>query len=274
MAGGRAERGLRRRTRAASVVVPFPRSSAGDRLDLARVVPSGRSLLLGIGILASALAAYWGVQASSVFAVQQVEVAGDAPAAVVKQVRAATSDLVGTSLLTVDTDEVEAMVRALPTVAGVSVDRAFPHTLVVKIAAERAVAVARVGRTAWLVSGSGRIIREIELGTQRALPRMWLAKDVEVAAGRSLPPEAVPTARAIAAVQAVGLRRGVKSVRTSGERLTVVLRQGPEIRLGAPRDIHLKLAVAARVFPALPAGTAYVDVSVPERPVAGRYLNS
>jgi len=272
MAGGRTERGPRRRTHAASVVVPFPRNAAGDRLDLARLVPSGRSLLVGVLILAGVLGAYWVAQSSSVFAVERVEVRGDAPPAVVKQVRAATSDIVGASLLTVDTGDVEAMVRALPTIAGVSVDRAFPNALVVKVAAERPVAVARLRRTAWLVSGSGRAIREIELGTRRSYPRLWLGRDVELAVGRSLPADVVPTARALAAARSVGLRRSIKSVRTTGE-LTVVLRSGPEIRLGDSKDVLLKLAVAARVLPALADGTAYLDVSVPERPVASRYLN-
>ena len=45
MAGGRSARGSRRHAAAASVVVPFPRDAAGARLDLARFVPSGRSLL-------------------------------------------------------------------------------------------------------------------------------------------------------------------------------------------------------------------------------------
>lgn len=273
MAGGRTERGSRRRTHAASVVVPFPRNAAGDRLDLARLVPSGRSLLVGIAILAGVLAAYWAAQSSSVFAVERVEVRGDAPPSVARQVRAATSDLVGASLLTVDGGEVEAMVRALPTVAGVSVDRAFPHTLVVKVAAERPVAVVRQRRSAWLATGAGRVIREIELGTELTFPRIWLPRDADVAAGRPLPAEAVPAARAVAAVHAVGLRRRVKSVRAHGDELTVILRDGPEIRLGEAKDVHLKLAVAARVFPALGRDAAYIDVSVPERPVASPYLN-
>ena len=35
-----------------------------------------------------------------------------------------------------------------------------------------------------------------------------------------------------------------------------------------------ELAVAARVFPLLEEGSRYLDVSVPERPVASRYLKS
>ena len=47
------------------------------------------------------------------------------------------------------------------------------------------------------------------------------------------------------------------------------LRSGVELRLGDPTDVRLKLAVARRALRGLPAGTAYLDVSVPERPVAG-----
>ena len=36
----------------------------------------------------------------------------------------------------------------------------------------------------------------------------------------------------------------------------------------------MKLAVAAKVAPLLDDGMLYLDVSVPERPVASQYLNS
>ena len=47
-----------------------------------------------------------------------------------------------------------------------------------------------------------------------------------------------------------------------------------EIHLGAPVDLRLKIAIAHGIVPglALPAagGPDYLDISVPERPVAGR----
>ncbi|HSI98511.1 MAG TPA: FtsQ-type POTRA domain-containing protein [Gaiellaceae bacterium] len=274
MAGGRTERGPRRRTRAASVVVPFPRGAAGDRLDLARLVPSGRSLLVAFGVVVGVLAAYGGALASSVFAVDRVDVQGGAPSVVTREVRAVTTDLLGRSLLSVDAREVEDTVRALPSIAGVSVDRAFPHTLVVKVAPERTVAVARRGRSSWLVSGSGKVIREIKTGSERRYPRIWLTRDVVVQPGRSLPSDAIPATRALVALQEVQLRRRVKAVRLTGRELTVVLQLGLELRLGDASDLLLKLTVAARVLPLLASGAAYVDVSVPERPVSGTYLNS
>jgi cell division protein FtsQ len=271
--GGRVARESRRRARAASVVVPFPRREVGGRLELARLVPSGRSLFVTFALVAAVCGAYWGARATSVFAVQRVEVRG-APPAVARRVAAATADLVGTSLLAVDARAIEDEIRGLPSIAGASVDRAFPHTLVVKVAAERAVGVARRGHLSWLVTGSGRVIGEIETGTRRGLPRLWLERDVPVRVGGVLSSTWTSGTRALAAAREVPLPREVQAVRSSGGELTLVLRHGPEVRLGTASDLLLKLTVAARIFPLLDEGTVYVDVSVPERPVASTFLNS
>ena len=254
MAGGRTGRGSRRRTRAASVVVPFPQGAVGDRLDLARLVPSGRSLFVGFLLVSAVLVAYWGARSTSVFAVERVEVRGGPPA-VVRDVRAVTRDLVGDSLLSVDQRAVEASVRALPSVAGASVDRAFPHTLLVKVRPERPVAVIRRGHDAWLATGLGRIVREIEPASHRGFPRLWLKREVSVDMGRRLPTNLAAATRALAAARDVRIPRQVRAVRAIDGQLTLVLRSGPEIRLGAPRDLLLKLTVAARVFKLLAPGT-------------------
>ena len=273
MAGGRTGRGSRRRPRAASVVVPFPQGAVGDRLDLARVAPSGRSLLVGFVLLAAVLLAYWGVRSTSVFAVERVDVQG-APPAVVRDVRAATRETVGRSLLSVDARAIEDALRALPSVAGASVDRAFTHTLVIMVAPEHPVAVIRRGHEAWLATGTGRVIREIPVGSNRGFPRLWLRREVPVDVGKRLPASLTDATRALAAVRRVRIPHPVQAVRATEGQLTLVLRGGPEIRLGAPRHTVLKLAVAARVFPLLADGTVYLDVSVPERPVASTYLDS
>jgi cell division protein FtsQ len=268
MAGGRTERGSRRHARAASVVVPFPRGAAGDRLDLARFVPSGRSLLTAFAVVLGTVGVYWGAYASSVFAVDRVEVVG-APPEIVREIEAATEEVVGTSLVAVSPEDVEGVVRALPSVAGVSVDRAFPHTLVIRIAPERAVAVVRRGHSSWLVTGAGKVVREIETGSERSYPRLWLTRGVVVRVGGTLPSSYTPATRALAAATEEGLPRRVLSVRAVGGELTLVLRHGPEIRLGEPIDLGLKAAVATAVFRLVEPGMTYIDVSVPERPVAG-----
>ena len=268
MVGGRSERGSRRPARAASAVVPFPRGAAGDRPDLARLVPSGRSLLAALAIAVAAGAAYWGALAAPVFTVERIDVRG-APPSVERQVEAVAGYLDGRSLVGMDTDELEGRVRALPSVAGVSVDRAFPHTLVVKVAVERAVAIARRGPLAYIVTGTGKVVRDVEPDSEPALPRLWIPRGVTVHVGGTLPPRYTPATRALAIAHEVGFNRPVRGVRSPAGELTFVLRWGPEIRLGAPDDLALKLEVTRAVLRRIVPGRPYVDVSVPKRPVVG-----
>ena len=232
-----------------------------------RFVPSGRSLLVSIGVLIVIAVAYWVAYSTSVFALERIDVRG-APPEVARDVRTATRDLLGTSLVAVDADDVEGTLRALPAVAGVSVDRAFPHTLVVRVAPERPVAVVRRGKSSWLVTGAGKVIRPIETGTERSLPRLWLAKGATVRLGGLVPAGWLPATRTLAAAHSVGLGARVKGIRPHGDELTLVLRRGTEIRLGRATEVGLKLTVATKVLRLVDSSTTYVDVSVPHRPVA------
>ena len=269
MVGGRSARGSRRHVTAASVVVPFPRGAAGGRLDLARFVPSGLALLITVGVVLAVAGAYWLAVATPVFAVDEVDVRG-APPQLEREVTRATQDLVGRSLVSIDADAVEGTLRALPAVAGVTVDRAFPHTLVVKVAPERPVAVIRRGRSAWLATGGGKVVREIRLGVERGMPRLWLRRGATIRVGGQIPAGLVSATRALAEAHGAGLGGRVKGVRMTGEdELTLVLRRGTEIRLGRAADVGMKLVIARKVLERVGGGTSYVDVSVPQRPVAG-----
>jgi cell division protein FtsQ len=268
LVGGRSARGSRRQVAAADVVVPFPRGAAGARLDLVRFVPSGRSLLVTMGLLLAVGAAYFVAYSTPVFALERVQSSG-APPELAREVHAATRELTGRSLVGIDAEEVEGKLRSLPAVAGVSVDRAFPHTLEVRIAPERPVAVIRRGRSSWLATGAGKVIRSIETGTQRHFPRLWLAKGATIRLGGQIPPGFVPATRALAEAHAVGLGARIKGVRLEGEELTLVLRRGTELRLGRATEVGLKLTVASKVLRMVDGSVSYVDVSVPQRAVAG-----
>ena len=270
--GGRTEPGSRRRARAASAVVPLSRPGAGDRLELARLVPSGRSLLVAFGLVVGICAAYWGAQASSVFAVERVDVRG-APPTVVREVKRVTRGALGSSLLAVDAAAIEGTVRDLPSVAAASVDRAFPHTLVIRVAPVRVVGVGQTWDDAWLVTGSNRVIRPVDRRAEPRLPRLWLPRTVSVDVGRKLPATYESVTRTLATLQDFGPGVSRQSGRPNGE-LTVVLHSGLEILLGKPTDLPVKLAVAASVAPLLDDEMLYLDVSVPDRPVASTTLNS
>lgn len=273
VAGRGRGRGARPRARAASAVVPFPRRRPGGRLELSRLAPSGRSLATGLALLAAAAGAYVGARQSSVFDVRAIEVAGASPA-VAREVRAALADANGRSLLALDLDGLEASAEAVPSVAAATLDRAFPSTLRVEIVPERPVAVLRQGASSWLVAAGGRVVAPLARGGRPALPRIWLTRDVEVELGRTLTGGSLAAVEAVAPLARRPLGSRVASVRSTDAELTLVLRSGLELRLGDGSDLALKLAVARAILPALAGSRGYLDVSVPERPVAGETLNS
>ena len=270
--GGRVERGSRPRTRAASVVVPVPRRITGERLDLLRLVPSGRSLGLAALIVLGAALAWFGARETGVFAVRTIDVAG-APPGVAAEVRRALVQTRGASLLKVDLDASLSRVEAIPTVASARFDRAFPHTLRVVVVPERPVAVVRQGAGSHLISESGRVIAEVERRARPKLPRIWVKRDVEVRLGGVAEGDLRTAVAAVAPLARSRFPGRVASVTATPDTLTLRLRSGLEVRLGDPLEVALKLAVAAEVIPLLDPGTPYLDVAVPARPVAGT-LNS
>lgn len=240
-------------------------------LDLERrpfaLLPSGRSVAVGLALAVSAAAAYVGARESSLFAVTALDVRGASPA-LAAEVRKALRPLVGASLLTLEPHDVDRLVLALPQIAAVTYDRAFPNALVLRVEAEQPLAVVRRGREAWLVSRRGRIVEKLAPQTQLALPRIWLTRTADVRLGGTLAEGG--GAEGVAALNPVaeaGLGGHVVGVRTSSGRLVYRLRSGLDVRAGRPVNLALKLAVARRILQEA-AVTGYLDVSVPSRPVA------
>ena len=257
----------RPRTRPASVVVPFPRAAPGERLELGPFVPSGRSLLVAFAVLGGVLLALVLARETSLFAVRSIEVTGARPA-VERQVARALRPHTGESLFGLDLGAARVDVATLPTVAGVSFDRAYPHTLRVTVVPERPVAVVRQGTVSYLVSQRGRVMARVDRKAQHALARIWVTKDVSLTPGAFVEGALDTAVRAVAPLAGIHFPSRVVSVTTT-DGLTLRLRSGLELRLGDTRDVGLKLAVADRVLRMLPAGSGYLDVSVPDRPVAG-----
>jgi cell division protein FtsQ len=244
----------------------------GGRLELSRLAPSGRSLLTGILILLAGLGLYAAARTTSLFAVDEIAVTGVSQE-VAADVRKALAPALGESLLGLDLPELERRVEAVPAVASASLDRAFPHTLALTVVPEAPVAVLRQGSGSWLAAAGGRVIAELETGARPGLPRVWLKRDVDVRVGEWL---RGPQLRAVAAVAPLAVRPlpvPVASVTAARGELSLELRSGLELRLGDVRDLAVKLEVARRVLPQLAGSEDYLDVSVPERPVAGETLD-
>jgi hypothetical protein len=237
-------------------------------LQLARIAPSGRSILIGLALFALAVGGYLAARETSIFAVRTIDIRGGDPA-LRDQVKAVLADEVGQSLLKVDETGLGRRIAPLPGVRSFRFDRAFPNTLRIVLRPEQPVLVLRQRDQAYLVAASGRVIRPLAHPHLSHLPRLWATKDVQVRIGESLPGSAAAAATALAPLQGAPLPGGVRFVR-SGKELTLVLGGGLEVRLGDHGDLQLKLAIARRILRATAAATAgggYLDVSVPERPV-------
>jgi len=251
------------RAKAAAAELP-----PGRRLDVRRLLPSGPSLLAGFTLLALGVASYGVARETGLFAIRTIEVVG-APPDVSARVGAALAPLEGTSLVGLSGRDLDRKIVGLPDVVGVTHDRAFPHTLRVYVLPERALLVLRRGDESWLVSARARVVRPLERGALPLLPRIWVPREVDVAAGDTLADGPARRAVRVLVLARNGLPARVRAVRLDGPETTLILHSGVEVRLGREHDLQLKLAVAAAVLPGISEQSTYLDVAVPDRPVAG-----
>lgn len=240
------------------------------RFSLQQVAPSRRSIAVGAVIAFVGAAAYAAALTTSVFAVRTLKIVGG-DARVHAELQRALEPELGRSLLRVHAGAVSAISTRIPDVVSVQVDRAFPHTLVVRVTPEQADLVLHQGKTAWLVSTRARVLRRLANPAASPLPRTWVPSSTKVAAGETLKPaDGGLAAAALAPLAGKPLPASVRVVRASGKELTLVTAQHFEIRLGAIADLRLKLAVARRILALVGSGagpSGYLDVSVPQRPV-------
>lgn len=237
------------------------------RTWLARLAPTRRSVGIGLAILGFALGGYLLARETSLFAIDTIEVQGGS-APVARQVREALAPLAGKPLVGLDGSAVLARVEALPTVFGASYDRDFPHTLRITVVPERPAAVLRRGPESWLVSTRGRVMERLASSAVPRLPRIWIATHTQVRTGGQVVGAGAATVARAAGFAGAFAPRIVSASYTHGT-LVFHLRSGLELILGDGSDVKLKLAVAQRVLATLPAGSTFLDVSIPGRPVSG-----
>jgi len=237
------------------------------RAWLARVAPTRRSLGIGLAILAFAFGGYLLARETSLFSVDTIQVRGGS-GQVARQVREALTPFSGKPLVGLDGAAVLARVDALPTVVSATYDRDFPHTLRIRVVPERPAAVLRRGPDNWLVSTRGRVMERLASSAVPRLPRIWISTKTHVRTGGQVAGAGAATVARAAGFAGAFAPRIVSASYTDGT-LVFHLRSGVELLLGDASDVKLKLAVAERVLTMLPAGSTFLDVSIPGRPVSG-----
>jgi cell division protein FtsQ len=222
--------------------------------------------LLALVLVGSGFGAYFGARETGVFSLDRIDVDG-APGATADRIRAALHPYLGESLVRFNRGAAERRLASVPEVADAHFDRDFPHTLKVRVRLERPVAVLRRGSDAWLVSSSARVLAHLKRPYPR-LPRIWLPASADVSVNATLAGVGAMGVAAVAPLRTLRLNVPVRQVVAGEGELTLVLGSGTRLRLGDTGDLRLKLAIARKILP-LTHGALYVDVSVPERPVAG-----
>lgn len=202
---------------------------------------------------------------SSLFRVDEVQVSGvtaNAPE-VTAALRSAAQ---GMSTMNVDNTKLREAVGRFPTVATITIDPSPPHTLKIAVTERLPVALVKAGGGTVPVSHDGYLLRGLKADSK--LPSL---QPSEPLASARLGGHDLEQAALLGAVPPQ-LRSGVKSSRfDSGEQGVVVdLSNGIQLRMGDSSAATAKWVAAASVLADQQLGTpAYIDVSVPDRPVSG-----
>ncbi|MCD2196457.1 FtsQ-type POTRA domain-containing protein [Actinomycetospora endophytica] len=216
---------------------------------------------MAIGVVAAAVVAglVWLLGFSSLFDVTDVRVDGATPETL-PAVRQAATVPPGTSLIWLDTSELDGQVQTIPRVATVDVRRSLPHTVTVTVTEREPVAAVPMGAGVALVDGTGFAYRTMP-APPPGVPRLVLG--LGVAASPS-DPTTVAAVRVLASLPP-DLRSKITELRAvSPYDVSFTLDANRTVRWGADSDDARKAAVLG---PLLTRPGSTYDVSTPDLPV-------
>jgi cell division protein FtsQ len=222
-------------------------------------------VLLVVSIVLSAAGLTFLVVTSPVLDVDRVVVSG-AHHLTKAQVRAASGVQTHDHLLFVDTGAATRRIEQLPWVESARVRRSFPGTVDVAVKEYVPAAYVRITGGVMLVAANGHVIARAAAAPLHTVEVRGVRRAPN--AGELLAP---PDAAGIVGRLPAALAQRVAAVDVGGDRLALALVANGEIRLGDSTDLASKSASALAVLGHL-GGTpfAYIDVSIPSRPVVAQ----
>jgi cell division protein FtsQ len=243
---------------------------AGARLRTA-LAPGPRlrrraAIVLALTALLAGLYLLW-LRDSSLVAVERVTVTGLTSDDADRARAALTSTAETMTTLHVDAERLREAVAAFPSIAAIEVVPDFPDGLTVRVVEHRPVALLDADGGRLPVAGDGSILAGVPV--EGELPTIELAGPVP---DRRLGPGAARDAARAAGAAPPSIARRLETIAHEGAARALVaqVEDGPEIVLGTADRLRAKWAAAVRVLAdEEAAGAAYVDVRIPERPVAG-----
>jgi cell division protein FtsQ len=243
-------------------------SAARLRATLTPTKRTRRRLLVAavVAALLAALYMFW-LRDSSLVAVENVTVTGltSHDADRVRVALASTAETMTT--LHVDEARLQDAAAAFPIVARIEATPDFPHGMTVNVIEHRPAAIAIADGRKQPIAGDGSVLAGLPV--EGDLPTI----DLSVAMPqRQLGPGAARDAARVAGVAPPVIARRVDSLAREGGARGVVaeLEDGTELIFGTPDKLAAKWAAAIRVLADEEAtGATYIDIRIPERPVAG-----
>jgi cell division protein FtsQ len=243
-------------------------SVARARATLTPTKRTRRRLLVAVVAVALLAALYmlW-LRDSSLVAVENVTVTGltSDDADRVRVALASTAETMTT--LHVDEARLQEAAAAFPIVARIEATPDFPHGMTVQVIEHRPAAIAIADGRKQPIAGDGSVLAGLPV--EGDLPTIDLAVAMPQ---RQLGPGAARDAARVAGMAPPVIARRVDSLSREGGARGVVaeLEDGTELLFGTPDQLAAKWAAAIRVLADDEAtGATYIDVRIPERPVAG-----
>ena len=230
--------------------------------------PHGRRRLMALALFLVALGTaytFW-FRDSSLVRVEKVTVTGidtaDGP-----RVRAKLSSAARQmTTLHVNADALRRAVADEPTVHSLTVKADFPHGLKIEIVQNRPVALLVAGGRQVAVAPDGTVLEGAKVsGGLPTIDVGSLPSDVRMPAGPArerVEVAAAAPARLLSHIDSIAVQHGRGAV--------AVLKDGPVVIFGQPVELERKWAAASAVLAQHSSqGATYIDVRMPERPVAG-----
>jgi cell division protein FtsQ len=225
-----------------------------------------RSVILSALLAALLLGAWFWLRDSSLVAIKRVTITGvSGPDAA--QIRAALSKAArNMTTLHIRMDQFHMAVGPYPVVKYLQADTSFPHSVRLRVIEEIPVATVTVAGRATAVAGDGTLLRDM-----RPSPKLPVVPVGAPPGGsRVSQPDALHAVTLLGAAPYQLLAQIEKVTTQPQHGLVAQLRNGPSVYFGDPGRFAAKwIAAGAVLADAGSAGAAYLDVSDPERPVAG-----
>jgi cell division protein FtsQ len=222
-------------------------------------------VILGIAVLLAVLAplAFW-LRDSSLVRVRDVSVTGIHGSQSTQITRALETAGQDMTTLHLREDVLLEAVAAYPVVRSLRAETDFPHGLRIAVNAYEPVAAVTVGAGLTAVAGDGTLLRG---SATRDLPVVAIrAKRGGERLGRG---ETLGAVRLLAAAPRA-LRARVDRLYLGPRGLTTTMENGPKLYFGGAARPGAKWGAAAQVLASdTSRGATYLDLRVPERPVAG-----